>query len=53
MATFLYENPKQIGGVWMPTKVTVRNADNKVAGVMNYEGLKVNVGLEDSLFKVD
>lgn len=53
MATFLYENPKQVGGVWMPTKVTVRNADNKVAGIMNYEGLKVNTGLDDSLFKVD
>lgn len=53
MATFLYESPKQVNGVWFPTKVTVKNADNKVAGVMNYENLKVNSGLSDDLFKVD
>lgn len=53
MATFLYEAPKQVGGVWFPTKVTVKNADNKVAGVMAYENLKVNSGLDDDLFKVN
>jgi outer membrane lipoprotein-sorting protein len=53
MATFLYENPRQVNNVWFPTKVTVKNADNKVAGVMQYENLKINSGLGDDLFKID
>jgi len=53
LATFLYENAKLEGGVWFPTRVTVKNADNKVAGVTEYQGLKVNSGLEDSLFKTN
>lgn len=53
MATFTYENFKQDAGVWLPTKVTVRNSENKVAGVTQYESLKVNNGLDDTLFKVD
>ncbi len=53
LATFTYENPKQSGGVWFPTRVTVRNADNKVAGVTDYTNLVVNGGLDDSLFKTN
>lgn len=53
MATFTYENPREINGIWFPTRVTVRNADNKVAGVMAYENIKINTGLGDDLFKVD
>lgn len=53
MATFLYEAPRQVNGVWFPSKVTVKNADNKVAGVMQYENLKINAGIADDLFKVD
>lgn len=53
LATFTYENPQQVGGVWFPTRVTVRNMDNKVAGVTDYTNVKVNTGLDDSLFKIN
>lgn len=53
LATFTYENPEQQGGVWFPSRVIVRNAENRQAGVTQYEGLKINTGLPDSLFKVD
>ena len=51
-ATFFYTNPKNVGGVWMPTTVKVQNNDGKLAGETSYEGLKVNQGLDDSLFSV-
>ena len=53
VATFLYENPKEVDGVWVPTKVTVKNVDNVVAGITEYGKIKVNTGLSDSLFSVD
>ncbi len=53
LASFVYDNVKEVNGVWFPTRVTVRNADNHVAGITQYEGLKINTGLADSLFKVD
>lgn len=51
LATFVYENPQQESGVWVPTKLTVRNTDNKVAGITSYTDIKINTGLADSLFK--
>lgn len=53
MATFFYDQEKQYGPVWMPTRVTVRNADGKVGGSTEYVNVKVNQGLADSLFKTD
>ena len=53
MATFTYDGMKQDSGVWYPTKVTVRNSENVVAGITQYESVKVNGGLDDSIFKVD
>jgi outer membrane lipoprotein-sorting protein len=50
-ATFFYDEPIQSGGVWMPSRVTVRNMENKVAGVTDYRSAKINTGLSDSLFK--
>lgn len=50
IATFFYEEAQQKDGVWMPTKLTVKNTDNKVAGITGYTDLKVNTGLEDGLF---
>lgn len=52
VATFVYEEPKQYSGVWVPTRVSVRNAANKVAGVTEYASVRVNTGLADSLFAV-
>ncbi|MCW5943798.1 MAG: outer membrane lipoprotein-sorting protein [Fimbriimonadaceae bacterium] len=53
LATFYYEEPKQQNGVWFPTRLTVRNAEDKVAGVTNYEELKLNSGIADSVFAVN
>jgi len=53
LATFTYEKPVEIDGIWMSTLATVRNVDNKKAGVLSYENIKVNQGISDSLFDVD
>jgi outer membrane lipoprotein-sorting protein len=52
LATFLYESPKEVGGVWLPTKMTVKNVDNAVAGITRYESVKVNSGISDSVFEL-
>lgn len=51
-AVFIYEDAERVNGVWIPTRVTVRNADDKVAGVTEYSSKKVNTGLSDDLFKI-
>lgn len=50
LATFLYEEPVQQANVWFPTRLTVRNAENKVAGITEYTNVRVNQGLSDNLF---
>lgn len=50
MATFNYDNPVTTEGVTLNTRVTVLNAENKVAGSANYTQMKINDGLADSLF---
>lgn len=52
MATFVYAKPKLENGVWFPTMCTIRNADDKVAGVTEYISTKINSGLADSVFKI-
>jgi outer membrane lipoprotein-sorting protein len=52
LATFIYENPVERNGVWVPTRTTVRNAENKVAGVTEYTDVRVNTGLAASNFSV-
>lgn len=51
VATFFYEEPKFADGMWLPTRLTVKNMDNKVAGVTEYENVKINTGISDALFK--
>ncbi len=51
-ATFTYSDPVMMGGVAFPTKATVANADNILAGTMNYVDIKMNPSLADSLFKI-
>lgn len=51
VGTFFYEDPKNLNGVWFPSKGTVRNMDGKVAGIIEYEKVAINSGLADSLFK--
>ena len=52
LATFYYNDPVSVDGVWMPTKMQVKNVDGALAGETYYTGLKVNQGLSDSLFSV-
>lgn len=53
LATFYYENPVEIDGVWMSTSAIVKNVDNKKAGVLAYENIKVNQGISESLFEIN
>jgi len=49
-ATFYYSNPKEFDGVWIPTILEVKNADDKLAGKLKYENVKVNVSFPESEF---
>jgi outer membrane lipoprotein-sorting protein len=52
LSTFFYERPENEGGVWMPTRVTVRNVEGKVAAVSEVVSLKLNSGLSESIFVI-
>ncbi|MBC8065533.1 MAG: outer membrane lipoprotein-sorting protein [Chlorobia bacterium] len=52
LATFYYNEPVNLGGVWVPTKMQVKNVDGALAGETYYTNLKVNTGLDDALFSV-
>lgn len=43
-------NPKRVGGIWIPTRVEVRNAQGVLAGVTEQTDIEVNTGLGDALF---
>jgi outer membrane lipoprotein-sorting protein len=52
-ATFFYGEPKEVSiGVWLPTRVEIKNADGVVAAVLTMEDIKVNQGLVDGLFTI-
>lgn len=53
MATFSYEDAKQFDGVWLPTRIVVRNSENKIAGTSRYDAVRVNSGLDTDIFRVD
>lgn len=53
LATFFYESPKKINGVWVPTRLTVKNAEGALAGQTDYQNVEVNTGLASSLFSTD
>jgi outer membrane lipoprotein-sorting protein len=50
LATFYYLNPVEVNGVWVPTRLEVKNVDNVIAGITKIEAIKVNTGISDSLF---
>lgn len=50
MAIFRYKNPQRVNGVWMPTVMEVYNSSNVLAGTTFYKSMKVNTGLDSSLF---
>jgi hypothetical protein len=51
LATFFYSEPVNQQGVWLPTHLLVKNVDNVRAGETEYVAIKLNTGLDDSLFK--
>lgn len=51
-ATFFYLNPVELDHIWVPTELQVRNAEDKLAGVMKFERIRVNPTLSSSLFKI-
>ncbi len=52
LATFYYTEPVNQGGVWLPTHLLVKNVDDVRAGETEYVAIKVNTGLDESLFKL-
>ncbi len=51
-AVFTYKDPKEVEpGVWFPSSIEVTNNQGQKAGATNYANVKVNTGLEDSVFK--
>lgn len=51
-AVFLYLNPAKQGELWFPTRVEVRTAAGAVAGITDYQNVKINAGLDLDLFKI-
>lgn len=51
MATFLYQDPKELNGVWFPSQATVKNVEGAVAGVTKYRKMNINVGLSSKPFQ--
>ena len=50
-ATFLYGAPKEIApGIWLPTRVEVKNSDGASAAVIEMSDIKPNQGLTDEPF---
>lgn len=51
--TFFYKDPKEVApGIWFPSAIEVVNNEGQKAGVTAYKNVKVNQGLDDSLFKL-
>lgn len=48
---FVFSEPRQLNGVWLPTRVSLYNGENKLSAQVKYESIKINSGLADSLFK--
>lgn len=52
-ATFTYLEPREVeNGVWMPTRVEVKNSDGTLAASSTFDDIKINKGLDDSLFAI-
>jgi len=47
----LFSQPKQVNGVWVPTRAALYNGENKLSAEVKYESIKVNTGLAEKLFK--
>jgi hypothetical protein len=47
---YLWKQPIQVAGIWVPTRLEVYSADGRLAAVTRYTSVKVNTGLSESLF---
>jgi hypothetical protein len=50
VATFIYDTPVTEGGATMPSKQTVKNGDDIIAGQTSYVGVRINQGIADDVF---
>lgn len=50
VATFYYTDPVKVNGIWVPTELSVKNSDDKLAGTTHYKNVKANTGIADSIF---
>ncbi|MDH7569581.1 MAG: hypothetical protein QHJ73_08355 [Armatimonadota bacterium] len=48
---FTYSDPVQVGAVWIPRRIEVRNEDRRLAGVTEQSDPVVNAGVSDALFR--
>ncbi len=52
-ATFLYQGVQQVAvGLWLPTRMEVRNGEGGLAGITEYVDVKVNQGIAEDLFRI-
>lgn len=52
-ARFQYDDAKELESkTWVPTRVHIHNADGEIAAVLVLSEIKINQGLDDSLFQV-
>lgn len=53
-ATFDYLEPMEVQpGIWLPTRIEVRNQANQLAGATVYRDLKINQSPSDTIFATD
>lgn len=53
LATFTFLDPQEVAaGLWLPTRIEVKNADGVLAAVLSMDDMKINQGLDDSLFTI-
>jgi outer membrane lipoprotein-sorting protein len=52
-AVYFFKNVQEVKpGIWFPTLIEAQNVDRVIAGSTAYKNIKVNTGLDDSLFKL-
>jgi outer membrane lipoprotein-sorting protein len=52
-AVYFFKNPQEVKpGIWFPTLIEAQNVDRVIAGSTAYKNIKVNTGLDDSIFKL-
>jgi hypothetical protein len=49
---FIFQQPTRVAGIWVPTRVGVYNAENRLGAITRYGSIKVNTGLSESLFRI-